>query len=154
MDLHDVMNKIGRDDVSVTFGIAPPAEIVGPLNPKSVYYGYAFGYDERNDRFVTASPQPLVTFAFNKYRSDLPPWEKVREFVLASHDDNGRVVEATFIEPGLRGINTTGDLKTVELGAEGPAYGVDGAIIERDEVAEKRGIAHNERDFKVSEDLK
>lgn len=156
MEYQDVIERIGRDDVTATFGVAPPGEIVGPLRPRSVYYGLAFGYDERNEQFVTGDPIPLITFNFNKYRPDLPPWGQVREFVLAGLDGTD-VVEATFIEPGLRSITTTGDLKTVTLTAEGPAGGVDGAIIERDEVAEKRGMnTGNLRDaqsFKVNEEL-
>jgi hypothetical protein len=146
MEYEEVIQRIGRDDVTATFGCAPPEEIVGPLKPEGVYYGQAFGYDEDIEEFVLHHPIPLITFTFNKYRPDLPPWEQVREFVLASQDDGG-VVEATFIDPSLRGVNTTGPLKTVELHAEGPGEGVEGAIVTRDAVAEKRGMTRgNVRD--------
>lgn len=152
MEYQDAIERIGRDDVTVTFGVAPPGEIVGPLRPRSVYYGQAFGYDERHGEFITQNPIPTVTFSFNKYRSDLPPWRQVHEFVLASRHE-GDVVEVTFFESSLRGIDITGDLKTVTLNAEGPIEGVDCAIIERDEVAEKRGMGSDTQSFKVNEEL-
>lgn len=132
MDLADVMEQIGRDDVTVTFGVAPPEEVVGPIKPQNVYYGHAFGYDEYANEFIPNRPIPLILFEFNKYRSDLPPWEKTREFVLAATNDGERVA-ATFIEPHYRASRTTGTLKTVEVSAEGPIEGVDAAIINGDE---------------------
>lgn len=157
MDYKTAIAQLGRDNVTATFGSAPPPEIVGPLNPESVYYGKAFGYDEREERVTTEFALPLLFFEFNKYRSDLPPWDNVREVVLASYDDTGDVVEYTFVETFHRATQVTGDLKTVSLTADGPYEGVGGAIIERDEVAEKRDMeTGNLRDgssFKVNEEL-
>jgi len=134
MEFKDVLTEIGRDDVSVTFGLSNPIEIVGPLKPKSVYYGKVFGYDKSAGQVHMGRAWPMIMFSFNKYRSDLPPWESVREMVLASMN-NGHSIEASFIETNVRSIDTTGDLKTVEIVAEGPSEGVDCAIIEKDEVA-------------------
>jgi hypothetical protein len=154
-DYRTAIQHLGRDNITATFGVAPPAEIV-QLNPRSVYYGQVFGYDESAGRVAPEYAIPLIMFEFNKYRPDLPPWENVREFVLAAMDD-GEVVEYTFIEPHHRSTAVTGGIKTVSLTAEGPSEGVDGAIIERAEVAEKRDMTEsNLRDtseFKVNEEL-
>lgn len=139
MEYEEVIQRIGRDDVTATFGCAPPEEIVGPLKPEAVYYGQAFGYDENESRVAPEYNIPLIMFEFNKYRPDLPPWGNVREFVLASLYD-GQVEEYTFIEPHHRSTAVTGPLKTVSVTAERPAEGVEGVIVTREAVAEKRGI--------------
>jgi hypothetical protein len=134
MRYETVIEKLGRDNVTATFGVVNPPEIVGPLNPESVYYGKAFGYDELEGRVATDFAIPLLFFEFNKYRSDLPPWQKLEEVVLASHNDSGDVIEYTFVDTLHRATQVTGDLKTVSVTAEGPFSGVEGAIIERSEV--------------------
>lgn len=134
-DYHEAMKKLGRDDVTATFGVAPPAEVVGPLKPSSVYYGQAFGYDEDANTVLPQYTIPTITFEFNKYRSDLPPWHTLKEFVLAS-EHAGTVAEYTFIEAHHRSTDVTGDLKTVTVSGEGPITGVEGAVIDRDVIAE------------------
>lgn len=139
MDYHATIRDLGSEDVTATFGIAPPQEIVGPLNPLKVHYGVAYGTDPERDLVMTGYTVPLLHFDFNKYRPDLPPWHQVHEIVLASYRDDGSQVVAHFIQPDLYGIRTTGDLKTVTLAAEGPGSGVEGlAIIDRDGVEDKR----------------
>lgn len=155
MSYKEAMARLGRDSVTATFGVGPPAEIVGPLNPKAVYYGKCFGYDERDERVTTEYAIPLLFLEFNKYRSDLPPWQNLEEVVLATYDDNGDVVEYTFHDAFHRATQVTGDVKTVSVSAEGPSEGVDGLVVERDEVAEKRGMRDidSAASFKVREDL-
>lgn len=151
------MKRLGRDEVTATFGVraGPSWEIVGPLNPETTYYALSYGYDERKESFLTDFTVPIIHFNFNKYRSDLPPWDNVDEFVLASTCD-GDVVEYTFVESHFVGSVVTGDLKTIQISAEGPITGVDGGIIEKDGVAEKREMGQYSGDtqsFKVTEEL-
>lgn len=153
----EAIHELGRDNVTATFGCSSAGgEIVGPLKPEAVYYGQAFGYDTRQEQFATHKPIPLVMFTFNKYRPDLPPWDAVQEFVLASrHPQTGNVVEYTFIEAHHRGNRTTGDTKTVEMSASGPSQGVDATIITRSEVAEKRDMPElpDESSYEVNKEL-
>lgn len=145
------IERLGSDDITATFGIAPPAEIVGPMNPENVYYGVAYGSDDGS--VMTSYRIPLIFFEFNKYRPDLPPWNKVKEFVLAT-EDGGEIIEYTFVESHFRTTTTTGRMKTVHLSAEGPMEGVEGIIVKRDEVAEKRGIETTDsQQYKVNEEL-
>lgn len=143
MDYHTTIRQLGSDDVTATFGVAPPHEIVGPLKPRSVHYGVAYGTDPERDMVMTDFAIPLLHFDFNKYRPDLPPWDNVREISLASFVESGEpasgTIIASFIEPDLYGIRTTGDLKTVTLAAEGPMHGLDDlVIIDRAGVEERR----------------
>jgi len=152
MRYETAIEKLGRDNVTATFGVVNPPEIVGPLNPESVYYGKAYGYDERDEQVRTDFSVPLLFFEFNKYRSDLPPWHDLEEVVLAAYDDHGDIVEYTFHEAFHRATQVTGDLKTVSVTAEGPSEGVAGFIISRDEVAEQTD-AGTDTSFKVNEEL-
>jgi hypothetical protein len=136
VDNETVFERLGRTP-TVTFGVRThewldsTEEIVGPLNPKHVQYGTAW---------TGTHSKPTVFLNFNKYRSDLPPWDNVEEFVLAAHDDDGEVVEYAF--EGLvhhLGTKVTGDLKTVNIAA---MYCWDDFelldIIDRESVAAKR----------------
>jgi hypothetical protein len=128
-------------------GIDTVSEIVGPLKPRAVYYGHIW---------TETGVKPLVFLNFNKYRSDLPPWRDVNEFVLAAEDD-GRAAEFAF--RGLvtqQGIDITGDLKTVSLACEYVWNGIEQcSVVDRREVAEKRGLTNVQSgtEFKVTEDL-
>lgn len=147
MDYTDLMEQFGTKDVTATFGIAPPAEIVGPLKPKAIHYGIAYGSDPDTGDVFTNYTVPLLFFEFNKYRPDLPPWRNVKEIVLAALDDDGGVTEASFIEPHYRATKTTGALKTVEVSAEGPGeFRDDLAIIDRSEVAKQRDLDSGVKD--------
>lgn len=145
---------------TVTFGIASkqhPAEIVGPMNPRSVHYGVTYASDPNTDATLINSAFPTVFIDFNKYRPDLPPWQAVREIVLADRDF-GDVIEYTLVNTQHRTTDTTGNLKTVSLSADGVWDGVDGGIIEKDEVAEQRGMGtgsdlRDSQSFKVNEEL-
>ena len=155
MNPSDAFERLGGD-VTATFGckIADgiaglDTEIVGPLNPRSVYYGTVW-----RDEYPAS---PLVFFNFNKYRPDLPPWGNVSEFVLAAEDD-GDVYEVTFegaVEP--QGVQVTGDLKTVSLASVYALEGVQTETFDRSDVAEKRDMTtSNVRDggeFRVDEVL-
>lgn len=138
----DAYERLGNEPTA-TFGVVTTEildnteEIVGPLRPRTTYYGHVW---------TPGRVKPLVFLNFNKYRSDLPPWDNVTEFVLAAEDD-GEVAEYTFnglVEP--QGINITGDLKTVSLACEYVWTGVercdtiDRQQVAREAVAEKRGI--------------
>lgn len=139
MNPTEAFERLGSD-VTATFGCqiadgiaGVESEIVGPLNPRSVYYGTVW----RNE--YPASP--LVFFNFNKYRPDLPPWGNVSEFVLAAEDD-GDVAEVTFegaVEP--QGVAVTGDLKTVSLASVYALEGVQTETFDRSDVAEKRDMS-------------
>jgi len=136
MNPTEAFERLGSD-VTATFGCQYGCgidnEIVGPLNPRSVYYGTVW----RNE--YPASP--LVFFNFNKYRPDLPPWGNVSEFVLAAQDD-GDVYEVTFegaVEP--QGVQVTGDLKTVSLASVYALEGVQTETFARSDVAEKRDMS-------------
>lgn len=130
------IEELGRDDVTATFAVSPPQEIVGPLNVSDVFYGKSWGYPSRSSHAALGSPIPMVTLAFNKYRSDLPPWDRLFEFVLAS-EYRGVVRTYSFIDANVRSINTTGELKTVDIHAEFGGQGIDAcAFITRDRVAE------------------
>lgn len=121
MDYKETIEQLGRDDVTATFGIVAGHENYETLQrkPESIYYGVAYGTDE-DGTVLTQYRIPLLTFAFNKYDGTLPPWRNVMEIVLASEDSDG-VTEAAFIDPTYRGTHVTGDLKTVEVSAEGPS---------------------------------
>lgn len=155
MDLQQTFERLGGEPTA-TFGCVNPPEIVGPLKPRSVQYGITYGNDDQGDVFL-GRPFPTVWLNFNKYRPDLPPWRSVVEFVLASQDDGGNVFEAMFIDTSAAGTDITGDLKTVNVLADSIAHGVDAAaVIDRDEVAEKRDMGTGVADgstFKVTEEL-
>lgn len=132
---------------TITFGVMScgNAEIVGPMNPKSVHYGILYGSDPDTKQTMLKHDFPLVHLDWNKYRSDLPPWDGVVEFVLADNH-RGEVVEYTLPNVSVQSVATTGNLKTVTLSADGIWSGVDGTIIDRDEVAEEP----SSQSFKVS----
>jgi hypothetical protein len=136
VDNRDAFERLGREP-TVTFGVVThellenDEEIVGPLNPKHVQYGTAW---------TGTHSKPTVFLNFNKYRSDLPPWDNVEEFVLAARDDDGEVVEYAF--KGLvhhLGTKVTGDLKTVNIAAMYCWNSLEHLdIIDRKSVAAKR----------------
>lgn len=112
-DVDDIFEEIGREP-TVTFGLSTiegindATEVVGPLKPKHVQHGHLQ---------TKTHTKPLVFFNFNKYRSDLPPWRDVWEFVLAGQTDEG---PSLYTFEGLvqpRGTQITADLKTVTLSA-------------------------------------
>jgi len=112
----------------VAGGIDMTAEVVGPLKPRHVYYGHVW---------TESGLRPRVFFNFNKYRSDLPPWRDVTEFVLASQVD-GEVREYSFTDlVSEQGVQITGDLKTVSLSCEYVYDGIEQCdTISREEVAQ------------------
>lgn len=128
------MMELGRDDIVAAFTIVGPTqpETVGPISPDSVYYGTCFGYDDDRGQ-VYSQPFPMVTLAFNKYRSDLPPWENLIDVTLASYHD-GEDVFWTLQNADHRATNVTGKLKTVDVIADDIAQGVDGMITEKEEL--------------------
>jgi len=130
MDTYELYDTLGADP-TLTFGVGPPKEIVGPLNPRNVQYG--INWDD------IASPQsgahPLVHCNFNKYRSDLPPWNTLKEVVIAATVDGGGVLEAVVSETEVSEIQITGDLKTVTIAGTSIDVGLDNAsIVERNRV--------------------
>jgi hypothetical protein len=160
MNPTEAFERLGSD-VTATFGCqiadgiaGVESEIVGPLNPRSVYYGTVWRNESASSHPLTRAAthgarrreypaSPLVFFNFNKYRPDLPPWGNVSEFVLAAQDD-GDVYEVTFegaVEP--QGVAVTGDLKTVSLASVYAHEGVETETFTRSDVAEKRDMGGN-----------
>lgn len=147
-DLERIYGTLSSEP-TVAFGVASAetvTEVVGPMKPRGAHYGLTYASDPETKETLTNARFPTVWFDWNKYRPDLPPWRNVREFVLADEHE-GEVVEYTWVNTQHRTTATTGDLKSVSLSADGIYEGVDGAIIERDDVTE-------DRDYRVTEELR
>lgn len=142
MDYHATIRDLGTKNVTATFGCAPPQEVVGPIKPKAIHYGVAYPSDPDNGNVLTNRAIPLLHMDFNKYRPDLPPWRNVREIVLASRvEGKSKPIVASFIDPSTYGIQTTANLKTVTIAAEGPSSGTGINEI----VTEEAVMEHRER---------
>jgi len=130
MDYRQLKQSVGTEP-TLLFGCSPPDETIGPIKPKSIQYGVQHtpvGY-----RLGTKMEAALF-LNFNTYRTDLPPWEKVREIVLANETD-GQKYCATLTDIGDCSMATTGDLKTVSVVAGTIVGGLEQlSIIDRSNV--------------------
>jgi len=136
MGLYELYNTLGSHP-TLTFGVEPPQEIVGPLNPKSVQYGIS-----NTDDLLQSKSRPIVHCNFNKYRSDLPPWNTLSEVVIASTVDGG-VLEVVISESEVSTTKITGDLKSVSIVGESMDVGLDNAsVVERERVYDDSGTGY------------
>mgnify|MGYP007116981582 CR=1 FL=1 len=111
---------------TLTFGCEPPKEIIGPIKPRSVQYGVQHTPSQYGTRIDT-----VLFTNFNKYRSDLPPWQNLTE-IVAANQHNGNRYYATLREIKQCSISITGDLKTVTIVAKTVVGGLEQlSIIDR-----------------------
>ena len=145
MQTYEVIDELGSKPTltkpTLTFGVEPPKEIVGPLNPKMVQYGVSY---DREYGAPILTPMPTIYCNFNKFRSDLPPWNTLSEVVLASKVDGG-VLEAVLSETEVSEIQITADLKTVTIVGQSLDVGLDNAdVVERDRVYDDSGTGYRQ----------
>lgn len=144
--MNDLWEGLGKQPTA-TFGVtrATDGEVVGPMQPRDVQYGATSTYNGKN---VLRQTRHLVNMNFNKYRPDLPPWQSVAEFFLASED-----AHALFIDVEPHDVLISGNLKTVQLVADAVREGEsDGAIISTEDVV-RDGAQRSSQDHKVTEVL-
>jgi len=128
MDYTQLRESVGTNP-SLTFGCSPPDEIVGPIKPQSVQYGVT-----NTTMFEYGSSALFMNF--NKYRRDLPPWQHVREIVVAN-ERNGNKYYATLRDIEHCSVQITGDLKTITLAAKTIVGGLEQlSIIDRSKMGD------------------
>lgn len=132
MEYRQLKKSVGTQP-TLTFGCTSPNEIIGPLKPRSIQYGvqhrpvgYRYGTEMDTALFIN----------FDAHRTDLPPWERVREIVAANQRD-GKQYYVSLHDIGQCTTRVTGDLKTVTVVAETVVGGLERlSIIDRSKMGD------------------